>query len=138
MGAIIVNNLSQEIRDSKYLPAELLLWERIWKGKDDRREDIPDSIDATLEQIDKDAYVNIYTILQILITIPISSASCERSISTLRNLKTYLRSTMVQDRLNGLALMHAHRAMELDLEQIIDLFANLYPRRMRMENVLNE
>ena len=54
----------------------------------DRREDIPDSIGATLEKIDKDAYVNIYTILHILITIPISSASCERSISTLRNLKT--------------------------------------------------
>ena len=114
------------------------MWERIWKGKNDRGEDIPDNIDATLEQIDKDAYVNMYTILQILITIPISSASCERSISTLRNLKTYLRSTMVQDRLNGLALMHAHREMELDLEQIIDLFANLHPRRMRMENILNE
>lgn len=55
-----------------------------------------------------------------------------------RNLKTYLRNTMVQDRLNGLALMHAHREMELDLEQIIDLFANLHPRRMRMENILNE
>ena len=121
------------------LPAKLLLWERMWKGKKDRREDIPDSIDATLEQIDKDAYVNIYTILQILITIPISSASCERSISTLRNLKTYLRKyTMVQDRLNGLALMHAHREIELDLEKIIDLFANLHPRRMRMENILNE
>ena len=40
-------------------------------------------IDATLEQIDKGAYVNICTILQILISVPISSASCERSISTL-------------------------------------------------------
>ena len=114
-----------------------MLWERMWKEKKDRREDIPDSIGATLEQIDKDAYVNIYTMLQILITIPISSASCERSISTLRNLKTYLRNTMVQDRLNGLALMHAHREMELDLEKIVDLFANLHPRRMRMENILN-
>ena len=108
-----------------------------------RREDIPDSIGATLEQIDKDAYVNIYTMLQILITIPISSASanlriCERSISTLRNLKTYLRNTMVQDRLNGLALMHAHREMELDLEKIVYLLSNLHPRRMRMENILNE
>ena len=45
---------------------------------------------------------------------------------------------MVQDRLNGLALMHAHREMELDLEKIIDLFATLHPRRMRMENILNE
>ena len=48
------------------LPAELLLWERMWKEKKDRREDIPDSIGATLEQIDKDAYVNIHTMLQIL------------------------------------------------------------------------
>ena len=132
------NHYRQDIPNYAGLPAELLLWERIWKGKNDRGEDIPDSIDATLEQIDKDAYVNIYTILQILITIPISSASCERSISTLRNLKTYLRSTMVQDRLNGLALMHAHRETELDLEQIIDLFPNLHPTRMRMENILNE
>ena len=131
------NHYRHDIPNYAGLPAELLLWETMWKGKNDRREDIPDSIDATLEQIDKGAYVNIYTILQILITIPISSASCERSISTLRNLKTYLRSTMVQDRLNGLALMHAHREMELDLEQIIDLFANLHPRRMRMENLLN-
>ena len=128
----------QDIPNYAGLPAELLLWERMWKEKKDRREDIPDSISATLEQIDKDAYVNIYTMLQILITIPISSASCERSISTLRNLKTYLRNTMVQDRLNGLALMHAHREMELDLEKIVDLFANLHPRRMRMENILNE
>ena len=132
------NHYRQDIPNYAGLPAELLLWERMWKGKKDRREDIPDSIDATLEQIDKDAYVNIYTILQILITIPISSASCERSISTLRNLKTYLRNTMAQDRLNGLALMHAHRDMELDLEKVIDLFANLHSRRMRMENILNE
>ena len=110
------NHYRQDIPNYAGLPAELLSWERIWNGKNDRREDIPDSIDATLEQIDKDSCVNIYTILQILITIPMSSASCERSISTLRNLKTYLRSTMVQDRLNGLALMHAHREMELDLE----------------------
>ena len=128
----------QDIPNYAGLPAELLLRERMWKEKKDRREDVPDSIGATLEQIDKDAYVNIYTMLQILITIPISSASCERSISTLRNLKTYLRNTMVQDRLNGLALMQAHREMELDLEKIVDLFANLHPRRMRMENILNE
>lgn len=126
----------QDIPNYAGLPAELLLWERMWKGKNDRREDIPDSTDATLVQIDRGAYVNIYTITQIMITIPVSSASFERSISTLRNLKTYLRNTMVQERLNGLALMHAHREMELDLEKIIDLFANLHTRRIRIENIL--
>ena len=98
------NYYRQDIPNYAGLPGEILWWERMWKGKNDRREDIPDSLNATLEQIDKGGYVNICTILRIMISIPISSASCERSISTLRNLKTYLRNTMVQDRLNGLAL----------------------------------
>jgi len=34
--------------------------------------------------------------------------------------------------------MHAHREMELGIEQILDLFANLHPRRMRMDNILSE
>ena len=89
------------------LPAGLLLCEKMSKGKNDRREHIPDSIDATLKQIDKGVYVNIYASLQILITIPISLASCERSISTSHNLRTYLTNTIVHDTLNGLTLISA-------------------------------
>ncbi|XP_066029621.1 52 kDa repressor of the inhibitor of the protein kinase-like [Pocillopora verrucosa] len=130
------NHYRQDIPNYAGLQAELLLWERLWKGRDNRGDIIPDSLEATLKDIDKDAYVNIYSMLKVLITIPISSASCERSISSLRNLKNYLRNTMTQDRLNGLALMHAHRDMDFDLERIIDLFAELHPRRMRMANIL--
>ena len=50
------NHYRQDIPNYAGSPAELLLWQRMWKGKKDRREDIP----ATLDQIDKDAYVNIY------------------------------------------------------------------------------
>ena len=35
---------------------------------------------------------------------------------------------MGEERLNGLALMHTHRDMELNLEEIIDLFATRHPR----------
>ena len=42
---------------------------------------------------------------------------------------------MVQNRLNGLVLMLARREIELNLEKIIDLFANFLPR-MRVENIL--
>ena len=57
-------------------------------------------------------------------TIPISSSSCdcERSISTLRNLKSYLRNTMSHGRLNGLAVMDTHAEIELDLNELSDLF----------------
>ena len=54
------NHYRQDIPNYAGSPAELLLWQRMWKGKKDRREDIPDSVGATLDQIDKDAYVNIY------------------------------------------------------------------------------
>ncbi|XP_050919588.1 uncharacterized protein LOC127137146 [Lathyrus oleraceus] len=42
---------------------------------------------------------------RILLTIPVTVASAERSFSKLKLLKTYLRSTMSQERLNGLALI---------------------------------
>ena len=34
------NHYRQDIPNYADLPAELLLWERMWKGKKDRREDI--------------------------------------------------------------------------------------------------
>ena len=39
-----------------------------------------------------------------------------------RNQKKYLRNTMSHDRLNGLALMDTHAEIELDLNELIDLF----------------
>jgi len=40
-----------------------------------------------------------------MLTIPISIASAERSFSKLKLIKSYLRSTMSQQRLKGLALL---------------------------------
>lgn len=65
----------------------------------------------------------IYKCLKILCSLPVSVATAERSFSTLRILKTYLRSTIAQDRLNGLALMYIYRNIELDVENIIDRFS---------------
>ena len=45
---------------------------------------------------------------QLLATWPVTTCSCERSISALRRLKTYLRSTMQQERLSSLAILHVH------------------------------
>ena len=132
------NYYRQDIPNAAGLDAELNLWERMWRDQQARQADIPDRISDTLKLVDKEAFVNIFNILQILATVPISSSFCERSISTLRNLKNCLRNTMGQERLNGLALMHSHRDMNFDMNSIVDLFANLHPRRMRMANILQE
>lgn len=51
------------------------------------------------------------------------SCECERSFSALRRLKEYTRSTMTNDRLNGLALMYIHQDIVPDTENVIDRFA---------------
>ena len=49
------------------------------------------------------------TLVRLLMVVPISSAEAERSFSGLRRLKTWLRSTMTQKRLNGIAVCHIHQ-----------------------------
>ena len=63
----------------------------------------------------------------ILTTIPASTCSAERSLSDLRRIETYLRSTIGQDHFRRLALIcikraYANRTLESDMENIIDTF----------------
>ncbi|XP_022782315.1 52 kDa repressor of the inhibitor of the protein kinase-like [Stylophora pistillata] len=133
------NDYRQDIPNIAGLDGEFALWERMWRDQQNLRADpIPDRVSDTLAEVDKHAFCNIYTILQLLATLPMSSASSERSFSTLKYLKTYLRNTMGQERLNGLALMYVHRDKNMDIEQLIDLFAQMHPRRIRMANILHD
>ncbi|CAF3377696.1 unnamed protein product, partial [Rotaria sp. Silwood2] len=49
-------------------------------------------------------FPNIKVLLQIYATLPVTTATGERSFSTLKLVKSYLRSTMSESRLNGLAM----------------------------------
>jgi hypothetical protein len=78
----------------------------------------------------REVFPNITTLMKIFATLPVSTATAERSFSTLRRLKTYLRTSMGEDRLNGLALMSIHRniAGNIDPLDVIDRLAK--PRRL--------
>ena len=52
------------------------------------------------------------------------------------SIKTALRSTMGNERLTSLALLHLHRDIEINIPQVIDEFARLYPRRMELHDIL--
>ncbi|GJU88943.1 zinc finger MYM-type protein 1-like protein [Tanacetum coccineum] len=54
---------------------------------------------------ERDFFPNAIIAYRVLLTIPVTMASAERSFSKLKLLKSYLRSTMSQERLNGLALI---------------------------------
>lgn len=71
-------------------------------------------------------------LMELLLVVPASSATAERSFSALRRLKTYLRATMAQERLNHVTLLHVHqnRVDCLDIKSIQTAFvsANDYRR----------
>lgn len=62
--------------------------------------------------------------LRLFLTIPVTSCTAERSFSSLRRLKTYLRSTMSQERLNHIAVLTCHRnkADSIDLKGMLNTF----------------
>lgn len=77
------------------------------------------------------AFPNISIALRIMLTIPLTSAGAERSFSKLKLIKTYLRSTMSQQRLTGLATICIEKELseQLNYEQIINDFASKKARK---------
>ena len=57
--------------------------------------------DKTFSEISK--------LLEIVLATPISTADSERSFSTMKRIKTFLRNTMLQDKLNSLACLSIHK-----------------------------
>ncbi|XP_066313637.1 uncharacterized protein [Miscanthus floridulus] len=71
---------------------------------------------------------------RVLLTIPVTVASAERSFSKLKLLKTYLRSTMTQERLNDLAIIALEGELleKIDYEHIIEDFISKNTKRMML------
>jgi len=56
-------------------------------------------------------YEDVSQLVKLLLVSPASSAQAERSLSALRRLKTWLRSSMTEVRLNSVAVCHTHQQM---------------------------
>ena len=96
---------------------------------------LPDKLMSALEILhfvkDLDCYPNVSIAYRILLTVPVTVASAERSFSKLKLLKNCLRSTMLQERLNGLAMCSIEKDIldKIDLDIVIKDFASRNARR---------
>ena len=70
-------------------------------------------------------------LVRIYLTIPVTTATGERSLSAVRCIKTYLRSTMSQQRLNSVMLLNVHKDLTdgLDLPALARQFVDANERR---------
>lgn len=79
-----------------------------------------------------DTFPNVFVSLRMLLTLPVSVASGERSFSKLKLIKTYLRSTISQERLSGLATMAIENDLlnQMDTDDILNEFAKMKARKI--------
>ena len=101
-----------------------------WKDFCDDLNDTPKSLAESFVLSDPEYYPDIHEIFHILLTMPVGSVPCERSISALRRFKSWNRTTMTEDRLNGLALLHTHKDKDVDRVRMLDKFDASGSRRI--------
>ena len=82
----------------------------------------------------KGAFSQVFIVMKPLLVMPATDACSERSFSTLRRLKTHLRTTMTQQRLNDLLLLHIHKSEtdSMDLTEVANEFVPVKEPRLRM------
>jgi len=71
-------------------------------------------------------FAQVERLIRLMLLCPASSCSAERSFSALRRLKTWLRSTMSQPRLNAVTLCHVHQDImdSIDIKKLAEEFAS--------------
>ena len=109
----------------------------------DNSTELPKKLVDVLQVCSATAFPNVHVLLQLALTLPITSCESERSFRQLKLIKTSHRSAMSDDRLSGLALMKINqdRCEKLQyspdkMKQLVKLFAQAHPRRMKLPFVL--
>ena len=79
-----------------------------------------------------ESFPNACIAFRILLIIPVTVASTKRNFSKLKLIKSYLRSTMSQERLNGLVILSIENEMlaELKCKNLISNFVSQKARKI--------
>ena len=120
--------------DGSSLDAELDTWSHLMLSLPNP----PDKIQEVLKLTNSDHFPQLHLLLRLVSTFPVTSCETERSVSKLRRLKNYLRSSMGQERMSGLALIHTHYNMDINMEEVLSRFIAMHPRRIIMGDILKD
>ena len=88
---------------------------------------------TTAEVAELKNFPNFFRVLQLVITLPVSSATCERSFSAMRRVRNYLRSTMTEDSFKSLSLLHTEGELSsrIDAHDVVAHYAETGNRRLQ-------
>jgi len=127
----LVELFKEDLPSPLSAPSELHMWSFMFTNCDQSMP--PNSPLQALIQCDYEIVPNIFRLLKIVATVPMTTCDAERSFLGLGRLKMFIRTdrtTTREDRLNELALLHIHRNVNTDLYVAVDEFARRHNRRV--------
>jgi hypothetical protein len=117
------------------LPGEILSFRSSSKEDIKDMSTVQDIANYILESDLVDSFRDLYSSCVIFLTIPVTVASAERSFSKLKLIKSSLANSMTQERLTNRSILNIEhqRALEMDIEPLITVFANAKVRIRRRQ-----
>ena len=117
------------------LKGELSIFNRMLKNSVEK-DSLENRVDFFKKNNLKIGFENYNKCLIIFLSIPTNTASNERSFSSLKKLKTYLRLTMGQTRLSSIGTLYIERDRQVNIDQVINEFdegASIRGRRLLLK-----
>lgn len=122
----VLNFYSDDLHEQN-LRYQLTVFSTIFECNDRKVASLKDIVTFVRGMIKRERILikEIVKVVMLVLVMPATNATSERSFSALRRIKTYLRSTMTQSRLNSLMVMHVHKEMtdDMDLLKVCQDFA---------------
>ena len=124
----IITNFYESDIDKNLLETQLLTFKLQFKNES---VDLKDVIEVMKKQNYAQLLSEVSTILKLILVLPATNSQSERVFSYLRLVKTHLRSTMTQSRLNNLMFLYIHKkkAESLNLDEVAEEFISKHESR---------
>jgi hypothetical protein len=107
---------------------EFMLWREKWSDNDVAS--TVKTATSALQNCSVTSLPNIYNLLTILATLPVTTAEAERVFSKVERIVTAARAHMTEERLESLVMLSAHRDLAPAVGDIITRFSNTTARRL--------
>ncbi len=102
-------------------------------------EDITDIVEVIsylqkLSPAERQLIHEVVLLANLILVMPATNSTSNRSFSTMHRVKSYLRSTMLQERLNSLVTIHVHKdlADEVNITDVCNEFVCKNERRLQV------
>lgn len=76
------------------------------------------------DNLSQQVFSKLFKLIQLAITLPVSSSTSERSFSAMRRINNYLRSTMSQNRFSDLGILNIEKDVVVNIEEVLNDFVN--------------